>query len=281
MKEIYVINSRGEREPFSAKKVYRGIRKSGGGKELAKQITKIIQKEAFPGIRTCEIAKRIGKFLFKKSPREAIKFNLKEGMLKLGPAGFLFENYIGEIFSDLGYKVKLNLHLQGASSARYEIDFLAKKPKTFYPHNQTFGVGVYLGECKYHHRAGGRVDLGVTLMNYARYLDLKKPSMKSIIVTNTKFTTQAIKYSEYQGVLLLGWKHPKKRGLEILIEKRNLYPITILPSLDLEFKDIFVKAGKILVKDILKISPQKFSKKYKIPLWKLNQLIKEAEILLG
>jgi len=270
MRDFYVINSRGEREPFSAKKVYRGVRKSGAVKELAKQITKIIQKEAFPGIRTSEIAKRIGNFLFKKSPREAIKFNLKEGILKLGPAGFLFEKYIGEIFSDLGYKVKLNLKVQGISQVSYEIDFLAKKPKT-----------LYLGECKYHHRAGGRVDLGITLMNYARYLDLRKPSMKTIIVTNTKFTTQAIKYSEYQGVSLLGWKYPKERGLEILIEKRDLYPITILPSLEPEFKDIFVKDRKILAKDILKISPQKFSKKHKIPLWKLQKLIKEAKILLG
>ena len=278
IRDLYVINSRGEREPFSVGKVYRGLRKSGVEKELAKKITKIIQKEAFPGIRTSEIAKRIGKFLFKEFPREAIKFNLKEGMLKLGPTGFLFEKYIGEIFSDLGYKVKLNLKLQGASSARYEIDFLAKKPLAPFGGKR---CEVYLGECKYHRQVGGRVDLGIALMNYSRYLDLKKPLMKTIIVTNTKFTSQAIKYSEYQGVSLLGWRYPKKRGLETLIAKRNLYPITILPSLKPELKNIFVQDGKILARDILKISPQKFSKKHKIPLWKLQKLIKEAETLLG
>ena len=117
-------------------------------------------------------------------------------------------------------------------------------------------------------------------MNYARYLDLKKSSMKTIIVTNTKFTSQAIRYSEYQGVSLLGWKYPKGKGLETLIEKRNLYPITILPSLKQELKNIFTEAGKILAKDVLKINPQNFSKKYKIPLWKLDKLIEEAKILL-
>ena len=279
MKKFYVLNSRGEREPFLVKKVYRGVCKSGVNKEIAKKITKIIQKKAFPGISTSKIAKRIKELLLKESPRAALKFNLKEGMLKLGPTGFPFEKYIGEVFSDLGYTVKLNLRPRGVCGVLYEIDFLAKKDKIF-----------YLGECKYHQKAGGRVDLGIALVNYARFLDLKKSSLfkknknskvKTIIVTNTKFTSQAIKYSEYQGVSLLGWKYPKERGLETLIEKKSLYPITILPSLKPELKDIFIKAGKILVRDILKIDPQKFSRKYKIPLWKLQKLIKEADILLN
>lgn len=270
MSKLYVINSRGEREPFSIKKVYRGISHTGAKKELAKKIAKIIQKEVFPGITTFEIAKKIKEILSRESPKEAIKFNLKKGMLELGPAGFLFEKYIGRIFSDLGYEVKLNLILQGASLARYEIDFLAKKPKI-----------LYLGECKYYHRPGGRVDLEIALMNYARYLDLKKPLMKTIIVTNTKFTSQAIKYSQYHGVSLLGWKYPKGKGLETLIEERNLYPITILPSLKPELKEIFARTQKILARDILEINLQKFSREYKISLQKLNKLTQEAKTLLN
>jgi len=275
---VYVINALGEREPFSRQKVYQSAKRAGASQELAKKIALTIEKEIYPGIKTYEIFKKIRKLLKKEAPRPALRFSLKEGMRKLGPTGFPFEKYVGEIFSKKGFKVRFNQYIPGLCAGPYEIDFLAQKDSL-----------VYLGECKYRRLAGERIHLDIALANYARFMDIKKGSyfkdrnlqIKSILATNTKFTSQVIRFSRCVGVELLGWRYPKKQGLEYLIEKERLYPITILPSLSRFLTSIFVERKMMLAKDLLRINPKRFVKETNIPENRLLSLIKEAGVLLG
>jgi len=267
-KEIFVINLRGEKEPFSLRKVYQSARNAGASKEVALKIAKEIEKEAFDGISTSQIFDRVFELLLEKSPQSAIKFNLKKAMEKLGPTGFPFEKFVAKIFEFEGFEVKTNQIIPGACTS-YEIDFLAKKENL-----------VYIGECKFRQEPGGRVDLQVALANYARFLDIQKGKFlnskveyKSILTTNAKFTTEAIKYSECVGVELLGWKYPRSGGLEFLIEKNKLYPITILPSVTHRIANELIFQGIVLVKDIFE---EKFNR-LKIP--NKQKILKEGEIL--
>ncbi len=301
MTSLYIINSNGEREPFSAEKVYRSAKRVGASKELAKKITKTIEKEVYPGITTLEIFKRVKKLLQRETPKAALKFNLKKGIKKLGPTGFPFEKYVGAIFSRNDFEVKLNQHISGFC-CKYEIDFVAKKDSL-----------LYIGECKYHNLPGGRVHSNTALANYARFLDIKKGKfnrknlnpytkrgqgaegakigrasprygvgvkIKSLLVTNTKFTTRSISYSNCVGVELLGWNYPRNEGLEYLIDSQKLYPITILPSLSQYLAEIFASKKIMLAQDILRIDVAKFAKETKISEQHLKRLIKETEILL-
>lgn len=281
MPSLYVINSSGEKELFSFQKVYKSARGVGSSEKLAKEIAKAIKKEVYPGIRTSEIFRKVKKLLRQKLPKAALKFNLKEGMRKLGPTGFPFEKFIGEIFKKLGFEVRLNRYVSGRCLRSYEIDFLARK-----------GNLIYIGECKYRNFSGERVHTGDALTNYARFLDILKSShfkskkyqnfkIRTIMVTNTKFTSRAVDYSRCVGIELLGWKHPRNKALEFLIEKESLYPITILPSLKGYLRDIFVSEKIMLVQDILRIDSQKFAKRLRIPVKHLYPLIREAQILLG
>jgi len=270
-KEIYVLNLRGEKESFSFKKTYQSARNVGASKELAIAIAKEIEREVFPGISTSEIFARIFEILLEKSPQSAIRFNLKRAILKLGPTGYPFEKFVGKIFEAEGFEVKTNQIIPGFCT-KYEIDFLAKK-----------GNFVYIGECKFHHIPGGRVDLQTALANYARFLDIEKGrflnsnlNYKSILVTNTKFTSETIKYSECVGVELLGWKYPPERGLEKLIEKNQFYPITILPSVNSQSARILINEKIVLVRDVL---GNNFGK-LKILKAKKQKILREAEILL-
>lgn len=278
-KQLYVINLAGEKELLSLRKIYRSARRSGASKVLAKKIVKFIQNEVYPGIHTKEIFRKIKSLLDRETPSAALKFSLKESLRRLGPSGFLFEKYIGEILTRNGYFVQLNQIING-HCIDHEIDFLAKKNNT-----------LFIGECKYHHLPGGRVDLKVALANYARFLDLvqgnflkktkfRKLNLKSILVTNTKFTTQAIKYSKCVGVELLGWRYPPEKGLEFWIESQKLYPITILPSLKDFLFNIFISRDMMLAEDILKIEVEKFTRETGVPLNIILNLIKEAKILL-
>ena len=281
MKYLYVINSNGEKRKFYLQKVYSSARRAGASRKLAREVAKAIEKEAYSGITTFEIFKRIKKLLRQESPKAALRFNLKEGMSKLGPSGFPFEKFIGEVFSKLGFSVKINQHLPGKCLADYEIDFLAEKNNL-----------VYVGECKYRNFTRERIKSKEALANSARFMDIlngayfkekkyKNYKIETMMVTNTKFTTRAMKYSRCMNMDLLGWNCPKNEGLEFLIEQQKLYPITILPSLKGKYLlDIFASEKKMLVKDILKLNPQVFSKRFNVPIQKIQSLIREAKILL-
>ncbi len=272
MKKVYVVNAKGEKEFFSFDKVYRSSKRAGASDKLARKIAQDIEKRIYPEMKTSEIYKVVKRFL-KESPAVSMKFSLKQAMRKLGPSGFDFEKYIAEIFSRNGFKVKTNQMIAGKCISSYEIDFLAENNES-----------TYLGECKYHTFAGARVDLKVALYNHARFLDIsnnpKFKNSKTIIVTNTKFTTEAISYCECYGVDLLGWKYPRGKGLEYMIEKHNLYPVTILPSFKPHFKNIFAQKKMMLVLDLLDVSLNQLVRKLKLSSKELEKLIKEAEVLL-
>ena len=280
MAKLYVINSAGERESFSPAKVYRSARRVGASRKLAQEIVQTIEREIVPGTKTVDIFQEVKKLLGRETPGAALRFSLKEGMRKLGPSGFPFEKFIGEIFKRLGFKVQTNVYLSGFCLRDYEIDFLARKDNL-----------VYVGECKYRNVAGDKVHLDNVLANQARFLDLLKGpdlkrsgylnrQIKSIMVTNEKFTSRAIKYSNCQGIELLGWKYPKARGLESLIEEKNLYPLTILPSLKGYLKDVLVSRNIMLVEDLLKTDPETFSRRLKVLPKHVYPIMREARLLL-
>ncbi len=273
---ILITNIRGEKEPFSYRKVYVSARRVGLSDAKAREIALSVEKEIFPGIRTREIYSRVKGMLEQQDQKAAIRFDLKESIKRLGPAGYMFEKYAAEIFSYLGYKVKINQFIPG-SCVVFEIDFLAEKDNF-----------IYIAECKYHKE--GKVDLQVALANSARFDDISEvmsrktfgeKDIKAIVVTNTKFTTEAIKYSECKNIDLLGWRYPAEQGLEYMIESRGLYPITILPSFKGKLAEIFMSQGKMLAKDVFDTALiKKISRNPEFTQRGLNTLIQEAEILL-
>lgn len=281
MAALFVTNAAGEKEPFSFRKVYRSARRAGASSKFAEKIASIVAREAYSGIKTSDLTRRIRELLHQEIPQAALRFNIKEAMRKLGPTGFPFEKYTAEILKSLGYQTKINQFLPGYCLDSYEIDFIAEKNKT-----------VYVGECKYKHLFGDRVHYLYALANYARFLDILKGkyfktsqyrgyTVKTMMVTNTKFTSTTLNYARCIGIDLLGWNYPKNRGLEYYIDKEKLYPITILPSLRGYLRDIFIKEKIMLVKDVLKIDPQKFAEKFKIPVNQIESLVEQAKTLLN
>jgi hypothetical protein len=278
MKEIFVINLKGEKEPFSFRKVFQSAKRAGASFVLAKEIAEKIETLAYPGIETKEIFSKVKKFLREKDRGAGLRFNLREAMRKLGPSGFPFEKYIGEIFSVNGFKVKLNQNIKG-KHADYEIDFIAQKENL-----------VYIGECKFRHRKGERVDTSIALAFSAKFQDIEQGSyfkrfkgckIKPIIVTNAKFSSQAKKYAKGMGIELLGWNYPENRGLERMIETEKLYPITIFPSLKGFLVDIFSENKLMLANNVLKFSPEKLAKKLGISENKIIPLAQEAKDLFA
>lgn len=75
---------------------------------------------------------------------------------------------------------------------------------------------------------------------------------KPAIVTNTRFSSQAIAYAECVGIQLLGWSYPEQASLEQLIDRYNMHPITALVSLTNHQKKILLDNGFVLCQDVVK-----------------------------
>ncbi len=273
---ISVTKLNGEKEPFSVKKVYDSALRAGASSSLARKIAHIVENEAYQGINTADIFKRVKQELKKENPQFALRFNLKEGIRKLGPAGFAFEKYVKEILINYGFEVGIDKILNGRC-VEHETDFIASR-----------NGEVHIGECKYRNNKGDKIDLNVCLKGFAVLEDIKAAGhfknyskIDFLIVTNSKFTNQAIKYSKCQGINLLGWKYPDNEGLESMIDRRKLYPITIIPSLKGHFMDAFSGEGMMLADDLLSLDIEKFSRKANIPRGQIERLVEEAKILFG
>ncbi|MDD5738898.1 MAG: hypothetical protein PHY72_03175 [Candidatus Pacebacteria bacterium] len=277
----YVINSRGEQEPFSVQKVERSARRVGASLKLAKEIAKEVERKIYNGIPTFEVFKEVKNLLNQAQPIFGLKFNLKQAMRGLGPDGFGFEKYVAALLRGVGFKVKLNQFISGKCLSQYEIDFVAEG-----------GNILKIGECKYHSQAGIAVDQEVALANHARFLDITQgkfalskiqqgKKVSGLLVTNTRFSTRAIKYSECSGDELWGWKYPNGNGLEVFIDKNKFYPLNILPSFQKQWTSAFNSRNIILAGDILKINLQRLSQEENIPQEILNKMAEEAKTLFG
>ena len=281
MAQLYVIKADGNKEPFSADKVFRSAIRAGASRQLAQELAFKLKREAYQGITTSDIFKKVKKLLKEQSRKSALRFDLKRSIRELGPTGFPFEKYACEIFKSLGFEVKINQFISGKCVPDYEIDFVAEKENL-----------IYIGECKYRHVFKERVDLKDALANYARFSDIlsgscfkpkirKGVEIKTIMVSNGKFTNKAIDCSYCMGMELLGWQFPQNKGLEKIVESLELYPITILPSLRGYIKKSLVDGRLMLVRDILNADPLKIARKMGLQAKDFIPLIKEAKLLLG
>jgi hypothetical protein len=80
---------------------------------------------------------------------------------------------------------------------------------------------------------------------------------------------------------LIGWNYPENQGLEYLIEKNKLYPITMIRSLDSESLEKLATAGLVLIKDLVKIDIKELSEVTKINKNKLKILSDDARSICG
>ncbi|MDP3991287.1 MAG: ATPase, partial [Candidatus Nealsonbacteria bacterium] len=111
---------------------------------------------------------------------------------------------------------------------------------------------------------GLKSDVKVALYVQARFEDICKRWQKdpqssrefheAWLVTNTKCTSQAVRYAKCAGLKIVSWRYPKNESLEYLIEKKGLYPVTILSSLNMYARERLSERRIILAKDLLKYS---------------------------
>ncbi|TET06108.1 ATPase [Candidatus Dependentiae bacterium] len=244
---FYIIKASGEKELFDINKFKRSLKRCGAPTKLIMKIARKI--EQLPDIRT---TRQIYAFalteLEKANPVLAALYNLKQALLRLGPSGFPFEQFVAKIFNAQGYMIKLNQIVPGYC-VDHELDLTAIKGKKH-----------IMVECKFHNRQGLKSDVKIPLYIKARFDDIEKAwhldpkhgheFHKALITTNTKFTIQARDYAKCVGIQLLDWSYPRKANLPLLIQKYSLYPVTTLTTLSHKEQKLLIKKGIVLCQDI-------------------------------
>jgi hypothetical protein len=128
------------------------------------------------------------------------------------------------------------------------------------------GLKTYV-EAKFHNAAGFKTDLKVVLYVQARVEDIGNGA--GMVVTNTKFTSKAIEYSECKQLELLAWDYPQSRTLHERIDKAGLYPVTALTTLSNHEKRALLSNRIVLCKSLCRTHKhlQKFGVSGRVPTW--------------
>ncbi len=249
-KDIEVIKSSGKKARFSLDKLRNSLKHSGADHNLVEQILEKVKEELYEGISTHEIYNRAYALLKKNTSFFASKYKLKKAIYELGPTGFPFERFVAAILEYSGYVTLLDESLNGIC-VTHEIDVLAEK-----------NGSVTVIECKFHSEEGRNCNVKIPLYIHSRYNDVKahwvtkKTESKTMdagwVVTNTRFTEDAINYGKCAGLYLLSWDYPLNDGLKDRIDRLGLYPVTVSTLLSTREKQFLLSRDVVLCRQLWK-----------------------------
>jgi hypothetical protein len=251
MKEDHILvkKNSNEVEPFSIQKLKNSLQSCGATKGEVEKIIYHIQPFIYDGISSKEIHKKAFALLKKYDSTYASRYNLKRAIFDLGPTGYPFERLIGALLKEKGFNTKVSVVLNG-ECVTHEIDVLAEK-----------NGNVYAIECKFHSDTNAVSNVKIPLYINSRFLDVQKtwnsdPNNKTHLkqgwlITNTRFTSDAISYGTCIGLTMLSWDYPKNNGIRANVNTYGLYPITALNTLTKKEKEQLIAKDIILVKELV------------------------------
>jgi hypothetical protein len=246
--QILVKKSDGTLEPLDLNKIRTALRRAGAPYPLIEEVIDALNEDLKPNISTKEIYKLAFKYLEKIEPIAAARFGLKNALIKMGPDGYPFETFIGELLKGRGYQTELRRIVQGRC-IKHEIDVIAIRGPPLSPK-----ITKSIVECKFHNSPHIKCNIQSALYTWARFLDINQANSEfdnCWLVTNTKFSGDVIQYADCVGLKLLGWSFPKDESIQIRIEEKKLYPITMIKGLKKhEFLSLH-NNGIILLKQLI------------------------------
>jgi len=249
VEDIQIIKASGEKAKFSLNKLRRSLKRTGANNAIIDQIINVVRDELYQGISTKEIYNRAFALLKKNQPFYASKYKLKKAIYELGPTGFPFEHFVSAILKNEGYETTTDRVLQGIC-VTHEIDVVAHK------NDETTII-----ECKFHGEQGLKCNVKVPLYINSRYQDVKAHwnsnrkngtiLTQGWVVTNTRFTEDALRFGKCVNLYLLSWDYPKDNGLKDRIDRLGLYPITVSNLLTNHEKQFLLSRDIVLCKDLI------------------------------
>ena len=262
-----ITKASGEQEPFSPEKLKNSLKRVGAGKDAAASITDEITNWLEEGVSTKKIYRHAFRLLKKHKSSTAARYKLKKAIMEMGPTGYPFEHFVSQLIKHYGYDTEVGQEIEG-QCVKHEVDVVATGN----------GRQIFV-ECKFYNSQGKQANVRVPLYIRSRVDDIikKRESLPEFarlkfqgwIVTNTRFTTDAIAYGKCAGLHLVSWDYPAGHSLRDMIEKEQFFPVTALTSVNKQQKQVLLDEGIVLCRQIcsepgvvnkLEITPQKKKK---------------------
>ncbi|MBS4041726.1 MAG: hypothetical protein KGZ81_14145 [Flavobacteriales bacterium] len=234
----------GELIEFDENKLRKSMLKSGAEALHVEEILAEIMPILYDGIPTKKIYRIAFNLLKRKSNALAARYHLKKSLQELGPDGFLFEQFLAQVFLRKGYQVYTNRFLQGACLT-HETDLILIK------NNQNTLV-----ECKFS-SYDKVMDVKIPMYILSRFNDLEAVTQKidahtfqfhaCWLITNNRFSKDAEIFGTYYGIKLFSWNYPQGNSLKNWIDEGKFYPITTLTTITKDEKFLLLQQNILLV----------------------------------
>ncbi len=244
-KRVLITKEDGTQEYFDPAKLESSLRKAGASEAAVEDVASRVLAELTEGMSTSKIYRRAFSLLRRRERPAAARYSVKRAVLALGPSGYPFEDYLAEVFRARGFSAKTRIVLKGAC-VEHELDLLAE------------GRGKRIGgEVKFHNSLGLKSDVKVALYVAARFEDLAGAGDagrfdERWLVTNTKFTEQAVLYGKCAGLSLVSWDYPRRGNLHEIIAEAGVAPVTCLTTLSAAQKNRLLAEHIVLCRDLVR-----------------------------
>ncbi len=245
---IRITKASGEEVPFSEEKLRTSLERSGATDTQINAVVEEVRDVLYDGIGTGKIYRKAYDILRKKSQSKAARYKLKKAIMELGPSGYPFEKFVGAILEQQGFRTRVGVTVPGRC-VTHEIDVMADK-----------NGKLVMVECKFHNRPGVKCDVKVPLYIHSRFRDVaigrreneetRFSEYEGWIVTNTRFTDDAVTYGTCSGLVMLGWDYPRNSSLKKRIGLAGLHPVTCLSTLNNKEKSYLLENGVVLCRKV-------------------------------
>jgi hypothetical protein len=235
-----ILKADGTKETFNEEKLRGSLLRAGADTRAADVVVAHIVRELHEGDTTIKIYKHAHELLMKEAETSvAARYSLRDAILELGPTGFGFEDLLQHLYEARGFKAESGVVVSGVC-IEHELDVVAEK-----------GNEKHFVEAKFHNNRTFKTDVKVPLYMRARFDDItaaepKTTQCECYIVTNTKFTQNAITYAECVGIKLIGWRYPEMGNLEDIVDEVGLHPLTCLTTLSKSNKEKLLNEDVVL-----------------------------------
>lgn len=244
----YITKMSGEKVLFDENRLRNSLKRSNADPDTIEEVVEKIKTELYDLIPTREIYRMAFSMLRKKAGSSASRYKLKRAILELGPSGFPFEKYVSELLKFRNYQTSVGEIVKG-HCVSHEIDIIADKEDRH-----------LIIECKFHSDQHRFCDVKVPLYIHSRFRDVetelrkkKEFQGKTILgglVTNTRFSSDALQYGQCMGMFMLSWDHPGEKSLKSIIDRSGLHPVTSLLKITIEEKNQLLSRGIVLCKTL-------------------------------
>lgn len=247
VKEVTIVKADGTEELWDAEKLIESLERAGAKKKVIDDIVEHIEEVLLEGMTTTDIYKHAYAMLKEKTDYvTTFRYSLRRAIAELGPSGFPFEKFVGEVFRMKGYKVSVGMKISGKYIS-HEVDIVAENEEE-----------IVTAELKFHNKIKFKTDVKVLMYVKSRFDDIENAGFygskkkSPYVITNTKFSDNAVRFGNGYGLGMIGWNYPRDGGnLHDLVVEVGVHPLTCLSTLSTKQKNYFLEKGYILCRELM------------------------------